>query len=159
MFPRIDECRISLIIDRIFPRIPSINFDLQQISIKEKERKKERLFSRHVWNLITPRITILVERIEDDPTIDFDFSQRNLTIEHLGGREGEERFMKTKHRASNWTTRFRIFVQNIRRDIRNCVTRKIARGKNVIRSKVINVVANDRSIVHSGNYNKKQRIS
>lgn len=42
---------------------------------------------------------------------------------------------------------FRIFEQNIRRDVHNCVTRKIVRGKNVIRSKVINVVANDRSIV------------
>lgn len=66
-------------------------------------------------------------------------------IEHLGERGGT--FYEDETPSIELDDTFRIFEQNIRRDVHNCVTRKIVRGKNVIRSKVINVVANDRSIV------------
>lgn len=61
--------------------------------------------------------------------------------------KGEGTFYEDETPSIELDDTFRIFEQNIRRDVRNCVTRKIVRGKNVIRSKVINVVANDRSIV------------
>ena len=127
---------------------------------REREKKRETIFETGLkFNYNSYHDPRSKNRRRSDDRFRLFSTQSNDRTFGGKGKGREERFMKTKHRASNWTTRFRIFVQNIRRDIRNCVTRKIARGKNVIRSKVINVVANDRSIVHSGNYNKKQRIS